>query len=193
MCFFSLLSWSICLLLTCIKQIDANLIKGLIIRYIHTFTTGGFFKFWGQEGYFELEIQRHGGILMNRIPRAWGVSRGGQTRVWMKERTDNSWWPRKAGYKTSINQSHMCLLRSFTKENRYNLGGTLGFRDLKVYEFLVRLIICDKHRPANWPAMFAHYTPVVYIHKETTVMASDWVNVVRNIEGNLGRICPCMF
>ena len=34
--------------------------------------------------------------------------------------------------------------------------------------------------------LFANYTPEVHIDKEGTVMVSDQVNVVRNIEGKLG-------
>ena len=44
-------------------------------------TTDGFSEFWGQGGFFELEIRRHGGILTIGVPKAWGgfrseISRG---------------------------------------------------------------------------------------------------------------------
>jgi len=41
--------------------------------------------------------------------------------------------------------------------------------------------------------MFGYYAQAIYVHKETTVMVSNWVSIVRNIEGKLGRICPHMF
>lgn len=50
-------------------------------------------------------------------------------------------------------------------------------------EFLVRLIVCDKHQPPEKPAMFAYYVPVMCINMETIVMVSDQVNVVHNIKG----------
>ena len=48
-------------------------------------------------------------------------------------------------------------------------------------EFLVRLIVCNEHQPAEKPAMFGYYVPVICIYKETTVMVSDRVNVVHVI------------
>jgi len=33
----------------------------VIPESIHSYTAGGFWEFWGQGGFFELEIQRHGG------------------------------------------------------------------------------------------------------------------------------------
>ena len=41
--------------------------------------------------------------------------------------------------------------------------------------------------------MFGYYVQAIYLHKETAVMVSDQVNIVPNIEGKLGRICPHMF
>ena len=35
----------------------------MIPENIHTYTLGDFFEFRGQGGFFELEIQRHGGYL----------------------------------------------------------------------------------------------------------------------------------
>ena len=39
--------------------------------------TVGFSEFWGQGGFFELEIQEHWGVLMTGIPNAWGGFRSG--------------------------------------------------------------------------------------------------------------------
>jgi len=38
-------------------------------------TTDSFSEFQGQLGFFELEIQRHGGILTIGILKAWGIFR----------------------------------------------------------------------------------------------------------------------
>ena len=45
---------------------------------IHIFTMDGFLEFHAQGRFFELEIQRHGVVLVIGIPRTWGVSRGGR-------------------------------------------------------------------------------------------------------------------
>ena len=42
-------------------------------RNIHTIPRMAFRNPGGKGGSFELEIQRHGGILMIGIPKAWGV------------------------------------------------------------------------------------------------------------------------
>jgi len=62
----------------------------------------------------------------------------------------------------------------------------LGSRELKVDEFLFRLIICYERQPG----LFGYYAPAIYTHKETTAIMSDQVNIFCNIEGKLGTICP---
>jgi len=50
-------------------------------------------------------------------------------------------------------------------------------------------IVCEECRPA----MFVYYAPAIHSHKETALKASIQVNIVHNIEGKLGRICPHIF
>ena len=126
-----------------------------------TYITGSFFGILRVRGFFELEIQRHGGYMYLQL-ELWGcrdLLEGTDKSVKAQMNWLHCWLLWKARYMTSINPSRICL-HSLTEKSIKNLGCTLGSRGPKSWWISCQKIICDE----CWPAMFVCYVPVIIIY-----------------------------
>ena len=96
----------------------------------------------------------------------------------------HSWQLRIATCKTSIIWSGICFRVHLKNTDKVWLVHWAP-EALKLMNFLLDICL-------QWK-MLGYHAPVIYIHKETAMMASDWVNIVCNIKSKLGQICLYMF